>query len=402
MAEHPSSRERMLAALECREADYVPCCFSAFQALRHRCKDQFEYVDRQLEMGLDAAVNISTPPVRHDSRVTTREWREDDPDQPYPILHKVYDTPAGQLRTAVNKSEDWQSGDHVPFFDDYLIPRSRKFLVTPDDNLDALRYLLAAPTDDDIAALRQSARRAKEWAARRGLLVTGDVGMGGDAACWLCGLQELMMLTLDNPDFVRQVLAIIEEWNVRRMAPVLEQGVDVFIRRGWYETADFWAPPQYREFILPSLRREAELVHQAGARFGYIMSCASMPLLDMMMDAGVDVLLGVDPAQDRTMDFRVLKQKAVGRMCLWGGVCGYLTVECGTPDDVRKQVRDAISILAPGGGLILAPVTNIREDNERVWANVEAMIEAWQSLRDYPVDATAIMNWSSGRFPPDG
>ncbi|MCK4375743.1 MAG: hypothetical protein KAX19_10455 [Candidatus Brocadiae bacterium] len=381
MAQRFSSRERMLAALACGEPDHVPCCFSAFDILRHRCSDEFDYVDKQLEMGLDAAVQMPTPPVRHDCRVTVKEWREDSAGQPYPILHKVYETPAGPLRTMIVQSEDWPWGDHVPFMDDFLIPRSRKFLLTPDDNLDALRYLLAPPTDADLDALRQLAGRLKAWAGERELLTTGLYGMAGDVACWLCGMQNLMLMTVDDPDFVRQVLAIIEDWNRRRMQPVLEQGVDLFIRRAWYENADVWSRTHYREFILPGLRRDAEMVHQAGAGFGCLMSCASMPLIDMMMDAGVDVLVGVDPAQDRTMDLRLLKQKTAGRMCLWGGVCGYLTVERGTPDDIRRQVQDAISVLAPGGGFILAPVTNVREDNEHVWRNVAALIEAWRSLR---------------------
>jgi hypothetical protein len=125
------------------------------------------------------------------------------------------------------------------------------------------------------------------------------------------------------------------------------------------------------------------MAHQAGARFGYLMSCASMPLLEIMMEAGVDVLMGVDPAQDRTMDLNALKRQAVGKMCVWGGVCGYLTVECGTPEDIANEVRQAISVLAPGGGLILAPVTNVRADTPRAWENVRTMIEVWRPLRSY-------------------
>ena len=81
------------------------------------------------------------------------------------------------------------------------------------------------------------------------------------------------------------------------------------------------------------------------------------------------------------MDLQTLKEKSRGRICLWGGVCGYLTMEEGSPEDVREQVRQAVSILAPGGGFILSPVTNVREDNERVRANVDALIDEWRSLR---------------------
>jgi uroporphyrinogen decarboxylase len=168
------------------------------------------------------------------------------------------------------------------------------------------------------------------------------------------------------------------------MDVVLEQGIDLFVRRAWYENADVWSPSYYKEFIFPGLCRDVRRVHEAGAKFGYLMSCASMPLLEMMMDAGVDVLMGIDPAQDRTMDLGVLREETAGTMCLWGGVCGYLTVECGNPEDIREQTHRSISTLGPGGGFILSPVTNVREDNERVWRNLETLIDTWRSLRDDP------------------
>ena len=380
-----SSRDRMLAALECRQPDHVPCCFSAFQSLRQQCTSQAEFLDRQLEMGLDAAVIIPSVPLRHSSLVQIREWSENLPGEAYPILHKEYKTPAGTLSTTVSKSEDWPWGDHVPFMDDFLIPRSRKFLITPDDSLEALRYLLPPPTARDIIQFRESARRAKSLAAERDLLTVCCYGMIGDLACWLCGMNELIMLMVYNPDFVQQLLNVIEDWNRQCMEVALEEGVDLFVRRAWYENADFFPPSEYRQFILPTLRRDVEMVHQAGVKFGYLISCVSMPLIDMIIAAGVDVLIGVDPAQDRTMDMPLLKQKASGKMCLWGGVCGYLTVECGTPGQIAEQVRQAISILSPGGGFILAPVTNIRADTEQAWENVRALIETWRSMRSEPL-----------------
>ena len=40
--------------------------------------------------------------------------------------------------------------------------------------------------------------------------------------------------------------------------------------------------------------------------------------------------------------------------------------------------------LAPGGGFILAPVTNIRADTPRAWRNVEALIDEWRLRRGGP------------------
>jgi len=102
----------------------------------------------------------------------------------------------------------------------------------------------------------------------------------------------------------------------------------------------------------------------------------------MMLEADVDILLGIDPAQDRTMDLPTLKHKTQGKMALWGGVCGYLTVECGSPEDIRREVQQAMDVLAPGGGFILSPVTNVRADTERSWRNVNELIDTWRRLRD--------------------
>lgn len=375
-----SSRARMLAALRCEEPDYVPCCFSAFQALRQRCGSLAEFLARQLEMGLDAVVELPSPPVRHHPDVWTEESIVEQADGPYPLLRRVYHTPAGSLEVVVSKTADWPWGDHVPLFDDYVMARARKPLVTPEDSLDAVRYLLGPAGEKDVAWLRDEYSSRKRLAAERDLLTMACYGMMGDVACWLAGIEPLTLAAADAPGFVDELLGIIEEWNRGQVALMLAEGVDLLVRRAWYEHADVWSPAQYARFLLPGLQRDVEQVHAAGARFGYLMSCNSLPLVDMIVDAGVDVLLGVDPAQDRTMDLAALKRKTARKMALWGGVCGYLTVERGTPEEIREQVRRAMAALAPGGGFILAPVTNVREDNDRVWRNIAALVEEWKRL----------------------
>ena len=380
-----SSRDRMLAALTFRPSDYTPCCFMAWSALRARSSDSIDFLDRQLALGLDPLVRIPEIDVRMHPAVTTREWLSDaPPGEPYPVLHKEYATPAGKLLTSVNKSAEWPHGVHVPLWDDFLISHSRKFLVTPDDNLEALKYVLGRPTDADVDAFRRNAASLKTLASDRKLLTMAAYVMMGDMANWLAGLQPLMMATIDSPAFVRSLLDIIEEWNKPFIDLSLEAGADLVVRRGWYENADFWSPPMFRQFLLPSLARQADRVHRAGAKFGYLVSCSSMPLLDMMMEAGVDVLLGIDPAQDAMMDYPELKRKTAGKMALWGGVCGYLTMECGSPDDIRRQTRQAMRELAPGGGFILSPVTNIRDASDKAFANAQTLIDTWLELRTAP------------------
>jgi len=392
----------MLAAIENREPDHVPCCFMIFAALRQKCRDQFEFVERQLEMGLDTTMGLPVRPAKRDRATTeqgdlhglpvrfapeveVRDRREDKPGERYPILHREYSTPAGKLTTAVNKTEDWVHGDRVPLFDDFVIPRARKRLVTGPDDLPALRYLLTMPSDEDIEEFRAAARPAKELAARRDILVIGEWGSLLDTACWLCGMEELTLAAIDTPEFVEELFDIIAHWNRRRMEVILDEGVDLFIRRAWYETTDFWSPDLYRRFILPVLQEDVRVTHQAGAKFANICTSSYTPLLDLFLEAGFDVLIGLDPVQDARADFELTKRKLGGKICLWGGVNGFITVERGTPEEVRAAVREAIRVLAPGGGFILSPVDNVTADDERTWANVRALVEAWREWRDYPI-----------------
>jgi hypothetical protein len=384
-----SSRQRMLAALNYQVPDHPPCSFMLYGGLKSECQSYDEFIDRQLELGLDTFVelpvrppvvvndyyNLHGLPVSYDPRVTITEEKLRLPGEQWPILVKQYHTPAGILCTEVRQTSDWRWGNHVPFLDDYLVPRSRKFLVTGPQDLDALRYLLVSPTAAEVVAFQQDSKTILNLAERHQLLITGGWGVGADLLGWICGLDQMIYDSYDRPDFIKELLEIIALWNRQRMEVVLQAGIDLYIKRAWYENCDFWSPAAWRRFIFPVLKADVDLAHRHGVKFGYIITARCMPLLDYFIEAGVDVLLGVDPAQ---WDLPLAKQKLAGKICLWGGVNGHLTVEQGTADMVRSEVDRAMHILAPGGGFILSPVDNVRESTALSKANVQRLIGVWQ------------------------
>ena len=385
-----SSRQRMLASISCQEVDHTPCSFMLYKGLLSKSKNYLDFVRRQLDLGLDAYIqlpprapvvvsdtyNLHGLPVSFHPAVRILEWKERAVIFKWPILYKEYITPAGTLRAEVNQDEEWPYGDHVPFLDDYVETRSRKYIVTGKQDLEALSYLLIPPTRDEIASYREEAKPLLDFANQHELLRVGGWGVGADLIGWVYGLEKMMYSVYDAPDFLEALLEQIVLWNHSRMKVVLESGIDLYIKRAWYENTDFFAPKAWRKFIFPILQADAALAHTYGAKFGYLITANCMPLVEMMVEAGVDVIIGVDPAK---WDLPKTKALTLGKTCLWGGVNGHLTIERGEAKQVRQEVLTALQILAPGSGFILSPVDNVRIDDDQSRQNVEVLIKTWHS-----------------------
>jgi uroporphyrinogen-III decarboxylase len=384
-----SSRQRMLAAIHHQEVDYPPCSFMLFKALSSKCSSYLEFIQRQMDLGLDSYVqipprppllqsdtyNLYGLPVTYHPEVSIREWKEYPQGERWPIMYKEYETPAGTLRAEVNQDEEWPYGDHVPFLDDYMVTRSRKFILSRKEELDAFRFLLQPPTKQEITAFRVESQPVLDFARRNDLLITGGWGVGADLVGWVLGLEEMIFASYDARDFLHELLELIAEWNRKRMQVVLDAGVDLYIKRAWYENCDFWSPKLWQEYIYPILKADVDLTHASGVNFGYLITANCMPLLDRIADCGVDVIIGADPAK---WNLVITKQKLKGKVCIWGGVNGHLTVEQGTLEQVRKEVRAAMEICSPGSGFILSPVDNVRENTNHVKNNVQALIDQWR------------------------
>lgn len=389
-----TSREVLLKALSCERPERVPCCLMSFRIMRDRCHDWYEVAEREMAMGLDPMLFIPPAerkeraehpdlrglPIRFPADIVIRECKEIRRDTPYPLLHKQYETPAGNLSTIVKQTEDWPHGDHIPFIDDYQIARADENLVTNRQDLEPLRHLLIPPQAADIETFREQAHHALNFTRQHGILAAGGWGVGADMVGWLCGLENMVYLAVDDPDFLHALFDLIAQWNRQRMAVILEAGVDLFIRRGWYECCQFWSPALYRKFIFPDLKKDVELAHQAGVKFGYIMTMSTTPLLDMFVEAGIDVLIGVDPSPTAKNNLPLMREKLRGKICLWGGVDAAHTLELGTPEEIRSETREALKNLGPDG-LILSPVDNITVDTPKTWSNLQVMIETW---KNYP------------------
>jgi len=223
----------------------------------------------------------------------------------------------------------------------------------------------------------------RRFARERGVLVQGWSAFGMDAIIWLMGVEGAVIAAMTQPDFFQELVDIVYDFDRRRTEFMLDVGgVDMVVQRGWYSSTEFWSPALFRRFVLPHLKDLVDLVHQAGTRFAYTMTTGVLALADLLLESRIDLLYYVDPVQDNA-DLAIVKEKFRGQLAVAGGVNSGVTLARGSHKEIQQAVQTAVQILAPGGGFILAPVDALFPDTP--WPSVEAMIEAWRAIREYPM-----------------
>jgi hypothetical protein len=198
----------------------------------------------------------------------------------------------------------------------------------------------------------------------------------------------MALWSLERRQFLADVIRLIAERQQGLAEVILEQKPDVRVRAEWY-ASPFLSPALFRQFVGPWVRRDVEAAHEAGAAYCYVGTAGMMPFLPELIELGVDIAYGVDPVEG---GWSLAEAKATcrGRMALWGGINGYLQVVDASEEHIRKAVAEALEVLAPGGGFILAPVDDVGlsgtgQDTEETWqrvmVNVGHMADAWRGLR---------------------
>ena len=205
-------------------------------------------------------------------------------------------------------------------------------------------------------------------------------------------IEEWYVTTASRPDFVREIfeqqceialgnLAGIHQAVGNRIAAVWTTGTDFGMQNG-----PFISPKAYRDLYQPFHRRINNWIHEHTSWKSLIHSCGSVrALLDDFIAAGFDILNPVQCSAAR-MNPLELKAEFGHRLTFWGGgVDTQQTLPFGTPDEVRREVRERIRIFGPGGGFVFAAVHNLQACTPV--ENILAMFETVRECGRYPLGA---------------
>jgi uroporphyrinogen decarboxylase len=198
---------------------------------------------------------------------------------------------------------------------------------------------------------------------------------------YLRGMENLMMDFILHPDLLRELVQISVTYNSALVKRAVELGADaIFLTDDYSDNrGPMMSPKHFRQFLLPGFKQTIDTIHEAGVPAIKHTDGNIWPILDDMVNAGIDCIDPLDPLGG--MSIGDVKEKYGSRLCLKGNVNIGGALSLGTPDEVRTETLACIQAGKPGGGYILSTSNSLMSCIKP--ENYMAMLETLREHGEY-------------------
>lgn len=237
------------------------------------------------------------------------------------------------------------------------------------------------PDVDDEGRYAGLRDRARDLHQNTDYAICGSTGDSTifDTAWMLRGMEQFLKDLLLDPEFAQALLERVMQLQMRRHERFLEQVgqyIDVLMISDDLGTQNglLISPKLYRKMVKPLHSQYVRFVKERTNAKVVMHACGSIAdLVEDYIEIGVDAL---NPMQitAANMSPQNLRDRFGGRIAFWGGIDTQELLPCGSPQDVRRAVRNTIHIMGLSeGGYVLGAVHNVQDDvpPENVWTMLD-------------------------------
>jgi uroporphyrinogen decarboxylase len=360
-----SSKDRLLAALNCRKADHLPVTthhvMPSFLDKYMPGKTSDEFFEH---FGLDA-IRWVVPHRPDESKgefynpdqdeigflgsrlISSDTWQikwKDVPGQKYKTIRYNMVTPGGTLTTVL------QSNEHTSWVTEHLIKDKR--------DIELIAEYATAPKCD-VNEVNQSAAEYGDRGLIRGHICSFDIfgqpGTWQDASC-LFGIEPLIMATFDDPSWVHQFLEILCKRKEIFAASLAGANYDILELGGGDASSTVISPALFDEYVAPYDTRIIEVAHQAGQKIAYHTCGGMMPILEKIADMKPDAMETFTPVgMGADVDLAEARKRVPDDICMIGGFDQlHFFTEC-TVEETKAEVKRCFEAAGQQGSYILCP-----------------------------------------------
>ena len=169
---------------------------------------------------------------------------------------------------------------------------------------------------------------------------------------FLMGFEDTLMNFLLEPDDMMELCEAIGEYRFQLTKLIVDNlHPDIILTHDDWGSKNslFVNPETWRTFIKPQYEKQYKYMKDNGVIIMHHADSFCEPIVDDMVDLGIDIWQGVLPQND----IPKLQKQLDGRMVLMGGIDAAIVDRAdSTEEEIRSEVRRACTQYAPGGHFI--------------------------------------------------
>lgn len=178
-------------------------------------------------------------------------------------------------------------------------------------------------------------------------IVSGVIAGPWTIAIGLRGAQELIMDTMDDPDYVHELMRFCTQASISFTEAISALGVGI----GYSEapaSCSLISPEMYRTFVFPYHKQIVDHFKEKKVGLGLHICGNANPILEDMVNTGV-----TNVSVDTPTDFAKAVEATRGKAVLIGNVDPILFLE-GSRDEMKQAIQNCIGKAPKDSGFILA------------------------------------------------